>query len=572
MKKTNKTFKRFAAITSASLLAACAMAPVFTSMTSYAAAGEITFKNGAEAEKSNSYAAYKIFSGVAKNGSGFGSSAELENIQWAKSGAEAIVDVLKADTRFGEGEDNDFYACTTAASVAEVLKGYTAKSAEAIAFAEVIVDNADLFSKTTGAAGVINLGTGLDTEPITDDSTDDGYYVIAQTSQVGVTTAYILGVYDASEGADVNVKVSQPTFEKKIADINDSTDTEKGAWQDSADYDIGDSVPYQLKATLPEDYALYNEYMLIFHDTLDSGLTYDADSAKLYVNGVQWTVPEVKTNDLSDGCNLEFKVDDLKKLSADIGGETVKIDADDIITVEFTATLNENAVIGSAGNWNEAYLEYSNNPYFTSGTAGDGKDNDGDGEVDETGEETETTDETAVDKVVAFTYQTVINKVDETGAALKGAEFKLEKKLADGTMKEIAVVKNEPGTIFTFKGLDDGDYVLTETVAPAGYNKLTEAIEFTITAGHTDGAEPALESLNTITKDATETVITLGKYNANVEFVNGKIEATIENKSGASLPGTGGIGTTIFYLGGGAMAAIGGIYLISKRRMKKSEE
>lgn len=555
MKKTNKTFKRFAAITSASLLAACAVAPVFTSMTSYAAENQISFKNGTEPETLNSYAAYKIFSGVAKNGSGFGSSAELENIQWAKSGAEAIVDKLKLDTRFGEGEDNDFYACTTAASVAEVLKGYTAKSAKAIAFAEVIVDNASLFDKTTGDQGVISVA-------------DDGYYVIAQTTQVGVTTAYILGVYDASEGADVNVKVSKPTFEKKIADINDSTDTEKGAWQDSADYDIGDSVPYQLKATLPEDYALYNEYMLIFHDTLDSGLTYDTGSAKYYVNGVEWGTPLVTTENLTDSCNLEFKIDDLKLLTKD---EAV-IDADDVITIEFTAKLNENAVIGSAGNWNEAYLEYSNNPYFTSGSAGDGVDNDGDGITDEENEEKETTDKTAIDKVVAFTYQTVINKVDETGAALKGAEFKLEKKLADGSKKEIAVVKNDTGTIFTFKGLDDGNYVLTETAAPAGYNMLTEAIEFTITAEHTDGDSPALTSLNTITADATETVITLGKYEANVEFVNGKIIAEIENKSGASLPGTGGIGTTIFYLGGGAMAAIGGIYLISKRRMRKSEE
>ena len=119
MKKTNKTFKRFAAITSASLLAACAMAPVFTSMTSYAAeAGKITFKNGENAETSNTYTAYKIFSGTA-TGSGFAGQAKLESIQWAKEGADGIIAKLKADTRFGEGEDNDFYACTTAASVAE---------------------------------------------------------------------------------------------------------------------------------------------------------------------------------------------------------------------------------------------------------------------------------------------------------------------------------------------------------------------------------------------------------------------------------------------------------------------
>ena len=551
MKKTNKTFKRFAAITSASLLAACAVAPV--AFNAFAAANEITFKNGTEAETSNSYAAYKIFSGVA-NGSGFGldGQAELEDIQWANDAAEGIVAVLQADARFG----SDFAGCTTAASVAEVLKGYSANSEKAIAFAEVIVDNASLFVKTTGEDGVISVA-------------DDGYYVIAQTSQIGVTTAYILGVYDASEGADVNVKVSKPTFEKKIADINDSEETTKGAWQDSADYDIGDMVPFKLKATLPANYSDYNEYMLVFHDKLDTTFTYINEgeegyiAPQLIVNDVVVDTVTPSTGCGEGGCNLEFEIDDVMEYTTEGG----------VVEIVFYAKLNENAVIGSAGNWNEAYLEYSNNPYFTSGTAGDNVDNDGDGEVDEEGEETETTEETAVDKVVAFTYQTVINKVDEKGNALEGAEFKLEKKLADGTMKEIAVVKNEPGTIFTFKGLDDGDYILTETDAPAGYNKLDNPIEFTITAEHTEVADtPALESLNTITADATETVIQLGDYEANVEFVNGKIEATIENKSGATLPGTGGIGTTIFYLGGGAMAAIGGIYLISKRRMKKSEE
>ncbi len=133
------------------------------------------------------------------------------------------------------------------------------------------------------------------------------------------------------------------------------------------------------------------------------------------------------------------------------------------IRVEYTSTLNDNAVIGGDGNLNKAQLEYSNNPRDTSSK-----------------------DKTVWDNVVVFTYQVVVNKYANSvgeNNKLKGAEFTLTKKLKDGTTKNIAVVKSPDGKQFTFKGLDDGEYTLTETKTPEGYNTI-DPITFTVAATH----------------------------------------------------------------------------------------
>lgn len=175
----------------------------------------------------------------------------------------------------------------------------------------------------------------------------------------------------------------------------------------------------------------------------------------------------------ADGHTFDVVFDDLKAISSVHNGS--------VITVEYESTLNENAVVGSAGNPNTANLEFSNNPN------------------DEQGGET---GETPDDTVIVFTFKTIINKVDGESKPLTGAEFTLEKKIKDDTAeggfrwKAVQVVKNDAGTAFTFSGLDDGDYRLTETVTPAGYNTI-DPIEFTITAEHEVLSDnPALTSLN----------------------------------------------------------------------------
>ena len=332
-----------------------------------------------------------------------------------------------------------------------------------------------------------------------------------------------------------------PSFEKKIKDTNDTTG-ETTEWQDSADYDIGDVIPFKLEGTVAANYDSYKTYKFVFHDKESAGLTFNKDSVKVYVDGnpitTGYTVktPETHPNDFDttkhqDTFDVTF--DNLKDIQS--------VHAGSVITVEYTATLNENAVIGSEGNPNTMHLEFSNNP-----------NNDQGGETGTTPDDT----------VIVFTYKTVINKVDENGNALTGAEFILEKKIKGAaTWKEITAVKNTEGTTFTFSGLDDGEYRLRETKTPSTYNTIDD-ITFKITADHDVLSDnPALTKLNgdkvtgeiTFTKNKTE----------------GSLTANIVNKKGSILPSTGGIGTTIFYVIGGILMVGAGVILVSRRRRSK---
>ena len=245
-----------------------------------------------------------------------------------------------------------------------------------------------------------------------------------------------------------NNKPGTPEFEKKIQDTNDTTGETSG-WQDSADYDIGDAVPYKLTATLPNDVSTNESYSIKFEDQMESTLTF-AGVSQVLLNG----------DDITDACTItpasggqSFTV------SKSWSGDAVKTLDGATVEVFFTATLNDSASIGSEGNVNAARLHYDNKSEITP-------------------ESGKTTD---WDYVIAFTYKLDVNKVDQDGEALEGAEFKLEKVLNDGTKKEITLSK--AGNVFTGKGLDDGDYVLTETTAPTGYKPI-DPIEFTVTADH----------------------------------------------------------------------------------------
>ena len=123
-------------------------------------------------------------------------------------------------------------------------------------------------------------------------------------------------------------------------------------------------------------------------------------------------------------------------------------------------------------------------------------------------------------------------------------------------------VETEPDTIFTFSGLDDGYYRLTETKALEGYNKLESPIEFTISATHDENSsDPKLTDLtgNVTSGEATFTSSLTGE-------TDGSLTTNVVNKSGTQLPSTGGIGTTIFYVVGGILMVGAAILLITKKR------
>ena len=551
-----KNFKKMAAAIAATLVAATLTAPM--AMNAFAAANTITITGeNQKDDTTHKYTVYQIFSGSVSEdskGSAFGGDKkELNEPKWAAgANASTILDALKAEKTFGEGEDNIFYNCTTdAASVAKALSGMNADQTKK--FASMAVENAETWGLAVAVAET-------DTTPLT--LSADGYYVIAETAidkkgedpMSGTMTAYLLGVYDASEGADIAVKNGLPTFEKFIKDADDTAGT-TSEWQKDADHDYGDHVPFRLEATLPEDYANYDTYKLVFHDALqDTVFTYDANSAKIRLgeSGTEADIIPVTSTTCGvestkgDDCDLEFTIDNVKEMYP-----TAK--AGDKIMIEYTATLTTNAVLGSAGNWNGAYLEYSNNP-----------NNGGTG-----------TSRTTEDTVVAFTYQTVINKVDNQGNALTGAKFTLEKKVNGVTENEgwvaIKQVETEPGSTFTFKGLDDGDYRLTETQEPNGYNKITDPIVFTVKATHGEKALTALEAIIPQAQRANFTGLT-SDGSLTPDLTAGSLSGNVINTSGAELPSTGGMGTTLFYVGGGCMVAVAGIFLITKKRMNKKED
>ncbi|MBR6442555.1 MAG: Cna B-type domain-containing protein, partial [Clostridia bacterium] len=263
-----------------------------------------------------------------------------------------------------------------------------------------------------------------------------------------------------SKGEEILIEdkpTEKPKFEKKIQDTNDTTGETSG-WQDSADYDIGDAVPYRLTATLADNVTDYNQYYITFHDEMEDSLDFN-DISHVYLNGKEVSEKDYQLTKDKHKFTLTMKWGDGEKRITD---ETLNLAK---VEVFFTATLNDKAAFGAQGNVNTGWLEYSNNPR----TAQDGK----------AGEETEK------DSVIAFTYKVEVNKTDKEKKPLAGAEFKLEKKIAGDGLKLIQCVKGgESGEIFTFNGLDDGTYVLTETKKPDGYKKL-DPITFTVTAGHT---------------------------------------------------------------------------------------
>lgn len=366
-----------------------------------------------------------------------------------------------------------------------------------------------------------------------------GYYLFKDTTATAENEVYITEVV-----GDVIIKAKNsnvPGFEKKLKDKNDTTDNDFGDWQDVADHDIGDAIPFKLEGTVPADYTEYTSYYFAFHDEEEAGLTFNSNSVKVYVDDTEIkTGFEVKTSNFAQGedCTFEVIFNDLKQIS--------EVHAGSVIRVEYTSTLNPNAVIGGNGNLNKAQLEYSNNPRDTSSK-----------------------DKTVWDNVVVFTYQVVVNKYAnsvEENNKLPGAEFTLTKKLKDGTTKDIAVAKSKDGVQFIFKGLDDGEYTLTETVTPKGYNTI-DPITFNVSANHEinwDGTGDRNTLLESLTGNPVTGKITFAK-NANV---NGSLVTDIINKSGTVLPSTGGMGTTVFYVVGGGLMAVAVVLLVTKKRME----
>ena len=469
------------------------------------AAGEysITVNPIAESTVAHTYEAYQVFSGdLSADGK------TLSNVKWG-NGVTGTITI--------GGETYDTATAGDAAKLAKALEKLSAAD-----LADAVTFNVPFATKTAPAANAATVIDGLDA----------GYYIVKDKdgSLAGANDSYSQYIVSVVTNTAITAKADVPSTQKKVKDVNDSTG-EATEYQDSADYDIGDDVPFQFSSTVVSNIDAYKTYVYTFHDTEEAGLTYNND-AKVYLNGNEITGTPVTP---AAGETFAIAVD-LKAAGAKSG---------DVVTVEYTSKLNENAVLGDKGNKNKMYLEYSNNP-------------NGEG-----------TGKTQEDIVIVFTYKVEVNKVDQDMKKLAGAEFSVEKyDKATDSWKVLTVVKSDDGTVFTVKGIDDGQYRIKETVTPNGFNTISdEYITFVVTATHDVLSDaPSLKELSGNPVDGL-----VGEYKFAPNQAEGSLSSTIVNQSGAILPSTGGIGTTIFYIIGGLLVVVAGSVLFVRKRMSRED-
>ena len=495
-----KTIKRSIALVLAMILALAMSVTVFAAPNADQNTFSLTLN---KAVKGHTYEAYQILSGDLS-----ADKATLSNIKW------------------GEGIN---------------AEGQTALGGDAAEYAKTLAEMGNNSSELKEQAQIIgaNLASASGSVTVTDPDAKNvisnlkpGYYLIKdKDDSLQGQESYTEFILHVTDDVDANVKADVPSVEKKVKDTNDTTGETTG-WQDSADYDIGDDVPFQLTATLANNIESYKTYSLKFNDTLSKGLDYNNDAViKL---GDKVVTDSFTPSYDATAKTLTFTCDNILAFGAKNS---------DKIVVEYTAKLNENAEIGAAGNPNTVYLDFSNNP-----------NNGGEGDRGKTPE----------DKVIVFTYKLTVNKVDKENKPLTGAEFSLFKKV-NGKDELVEVKKilstNAEGTVFGFTGLDDGTYVLRETKTPDGYNSIEDQT-FTISAKHDENSDDP--KLTELTGDvASGSIIDLG-----VMLEKGELSTDVVNNKGSVLPSTGGAGRVAIYVIGAILVLGGGIVLVTKKRVR----
>lgn len=345
---------------------------------------------------------------------------------------------------------------------------------------------------------------------------DLGYYLVDST------LGTICSLDTTNPSVTIEEKNAEPTNEKQVEEDSNNT------YGKANDADIGQTVNFKSTITAQAGAENYE-----FHDKMSAGLQYTGVTG-ITLNGniVATANYEVKTTGITDGCTFEV-------VFTQAFCDTLK--ANDKIVISYTAVVTKDAVIGGEGNPNESKIEYGENGKTT------------------TTPPSETKTYTWKLDVLKYTMK------DDQEVKLAGAKFTLSKN-SDGSdpisLVEVeknvyrVATKNDANTIteittdatgaFTIQGLDSDTYYLTETAAPAGYNVLKSAIEVKVS----DKGE--------------------------VTYIYDGVTATgtvkVENKTGAELPSTGGIGTTIFYVVGGLLVVAAGVLLVTRKRMSKSED
>ena len=568
--KNTKRARRAAAFAAAVVMAACAAVPMGSSFSASAAGNNSITIDGFNTTENNdngthTYEAYQVFAGQYAGGA-------LGNITWGSGvDGKAIVDDLANAT----GDLAAFKGLDSPKAIAEELAKASDDDAVAKAFAALVGKHL----KDNAKSGTYADGKITDLE--------DGYYLVQDASNSpsdvtgannnGAKTWFILKVAGGGN-VTVTAKSSAPSVIKKVKEddkavtgaVKVGSYTADAQYNDVADYCIGENVPFELISTMPSTYNDYTSYFYQFTDTLASNFTLNADSIAVKVVNADGETALTATTDYTVGAQDEsgkftITINDTKKIAS--------ITKDSTIVVDYTAQLNSGAVIGLDGQENKVDLTYSNNPNYTGDGASTPNEDKG---------------KTPEDKVIVFTYELDVTKYlgdEHTKANAEDgtkAGFKLGN--ANGTkwatvdenlritdwVDDVAAateVTTDATGIFKFIGLDDGTYTLRETTTPTGYNTMAD-LALTIgatTDNNQTWAGTASDALSAIK-------LTINNEDTAGDTNTGIVATKITNQKGSSLPSTGGIGTTMFYVGGGVLVAGAGVLLITKKRAKKDAE
>ena len=491
--------------------------------------------------KDHSFEAFQIFKGDVEgnkiSNATWGSNIDPDNFLPQLKGADTIGPL--------------FANANSARDVLEVISQWHNSDANSIAFARFVCH----YLYPTADANPTHAAIGNHTLHFD----DAGYYLIVDTTYFKPGDSYVaynsfmLTVTQANWNVDVTPKVEKPSVKKEVYDNQDGTSNEAG-FGSSADHAINEEFKFKLTATLPASnvhvYDYYDKYTVCFNDTLSAGITFDnLDTVKIAnVDGdnskeiTNYKFDDTDLHEAGHPTSFKLSIDDVKTCAAAAG---LNLNDGATITVTYTAHLNDNAAVNSTSgptdNKNKVQLQYSNNPRNSAYWGF-----------------------TPESEVRVYTYQlnnTKYRDDDTTGNELAGAgfrlysdkdcteeqEIKLKKNTTDGTYSPYfgagagdEMFSDEHGQ-FNVKGLDAGTYYLRETKTPDDYSACPDK-EIVISATHTE-------------------------YNV---ALSGDLNNKIINikAGGITLPSTGGIGTTIFYVVGGGLMVAAIVLLVTKKRME----
>lgn len=436
-----------------------------------------------------------------------------------------------------------------------------------------------------------------------------GYYLIDEVTNVqdDFSAASLIMVNTSNPSVSINVKSDYPTILKKIYEDDNNIE-----WNDIADFEIGQTVPFKYESTLANMNG-YHSYYYAWHDTMDDALTFHDDSVNI----------EILDRTTSKSYTLKNK--EFSVLTNVIAGETFLIEIEDIkaivdrefpeeidnlghnkydqvVILTYNATLNDNAAsrTGRAGFENDVYLEFANDP-----------DSD---QIKQVGypnspiKERPSTGKTPIDTVVCFTYMINGLKINNYDCPLEDAKFRL---FSDKACTEEVYVKegnngyivmnrdvlggddhtggslssdavemiSDANGIFTIYGLDQGTYYLKETDSPAGYRELLDPIEIIVTPTFTElrqnyvkgegATDKTLINLSATAeiKEFLSGMFDIHKEDLATNVQDGSLNITIVNTVGTKLPVTGS-SMTVIMLGAG-MALFAVAYATKKKVLNK---